>query len=176
MSDLAFHALREYVPGDDLRHVHWRSSARAGQLLVRQYHDTRRTHATLLVDCCRDAYTERPDFELALSVAASLILRAARDGHELTLVCGEQVVGSSDASYVLDAFCRSDFGSRLGPQVERSILAARDTSLFFLVTGTERDVAHVQGALRHLPAEVWAGCCGRRRVLGLTEYCRAARC
>ena len=32
MSDLAFHALREYVPGDDLRHVHWRSSAKADTL------------------------------------------------------------------------------------------------------------------------------------------------
>jgi hypothetical protein len=173
MSDLAFHALREYVRGDDLRHVHWRSSARAGQLVVRQYHDTRRTHATLLVDSRRDAFTERSDFELALSVAASLVLRAARDGHELTLVCGEQVVSSSDASYVLDAFCRSDFGSQeLGPQVERSILAAHDTSLFFLVTGTERDVAQVQGALRHLPAEVWAGVLrtGQRSALGLTEY------
>ncbi len=50
MSDLAFHALREYVPGDDLRHVHWRSSAKAGELLVRQYHETRRGHVTVLVD------------------------------------------------------------------------------------------------------------------------------
>ena len=55
-SDLAFHALREYVPGDDLRHVHWRSSAKAmaaagrTQLLVRQYLDTRRSHATVVVD------------------------------------------------------------------------------------------------------------------------------
>ena len=55
-SDLAFHALREYVPGDDLRHVHWRSSAKVmasggdSKLLVRQYLDTRRSHATIVVD------------------------------------------------------------------------------------------------------------------------------
>ena len=59
MSDLAFHALREYVPGDDLRHVHWRSSARAGELLVRQYHDTRRNHATVVVDADPAAYPDR---------------------------------------------------------------------------------------------------------------------
>ena len=58
-SDLAFHALREYAPGDDLRHVHWRSSAKAmasggeSQLLVRQYLDTRRSHATIVVDDAR---------------------------------------------------------------------------------------------------------------------------
>ncbi len=63
-SDLAFHALREYVPGDDLRHVHWRSSAKAmavaddTRLLVRQYLDTRRSHVTLVVDDTPAVWTD----------------------------------------------------------------------------------------------------------------------
>ena len=44
---LAFHALREYVPGDELRHVHWRASAHAGKLIVKQHVDT--AHASLAV-------------------------------------------------------------------------------------------------------------------------------
>ena len=63
-SDLAFHALREYVPGDDLRHIHWRSSAKVmastgeSALLVRQYLDTRRSHATIVVDDRLDSWSD----------------------------------------------------------------------------------------------------------------------
>ena len=49
-SDLAFHTLRDYVSGDDRRYVHWRSSAKAGKLLVRQFQDTRRSRLTIVVD------------------------------------------------------------------------------------------------------------------------------
>ena len=85
MSDLAFHALREYVPGDDLRHVHWRSSAKADTLLVRQYLETRRSHATVLLDDDPASYAGEEDFELAVSVAASVALRAALDDFEVFL-------------------------------------------------------------------------------------------
>jgi uncharacterized protein (DUF58 family) len=44
---LAFHALREYVPGDELRHVHWRATAHTGKLVVKQHVDT--AHASLAV-------------------------------------------------------------------------------------------------------------------------------
>jgi uncharacterized protein (DUF58 family) len=106
MSDLAFHALREYVRGDDLRHVHWRSSARAGRLYVRQYHDTRRSHAVVLVDDTRAAYADPEDFELALQIAASVVMRVALDEFDLSLVCGPQQLTGA-AHHVLDAFCFS---------------------------------------------------------------------
>ena len=92
LSDLAFHALREYVPGDDLRHVHWRSSAKTDTLQVRQYHDTRRSHTTVVVDDDETSYADPEDFETAVSVAASVAARADRDGVDVSFLCGEHAV------------------------------------------------------------------------------------
>ena len=50
-SDVSFHALRDYVPGDDRRNVHWRTTARVGRLMVRQFEETRRS--SLMVPCSR---------------------------------------------------------------------------------------------------------------------------
>ncbi len=146
-SDLAFHALREYVPGDDLRHVHWRSSAKAmaaageSQLLVRQYLDTRRSHALIVVDDAAPAWTDGEDFETAMSVAASLAVRAVLDGFETSFVCGEHAASGTDGNRTLDAVCRAELRSA-GPKaglVEAARRAARvapDASLVFLVSGS----------------------------------------
>jgi hypothetical protein len=106
MSDLAFHALREYVPGDDLRHVHWRSSAKAGELLVRQYHETRRGHVTVLLDGARSSYPRLRDFELAVSVATSIALRGLRDDFDTYLRCGPVHAHSRSDVALTDAACR----------------------------------------------------------------------
>ncbi len=49
-SDLAFHAIREYQPGDSRRHVHWKSTAKTGKLMVRQYEETRRASLAVVLD------------------------------------------------------------------------------------------------------------------------------
>ena len=157
MTDLAFHALREYVPGDDLRHVHWRSSARAGELLVRQYHDTRRSHACVVVDDAVGAYVDPEDFELALEAAASLIVRAGIDDYETALVCGEQQV-FGDPGTLLDACCRAGLGGLgLLGAARQAWMLAPDTSLLVLITGRAGGVRAdetLMRAAREFPAGV----------------------
>lgn len=155
MSDLAFHALREYVAGDDLRHVHWRSSAKANLLQVRQYHDTRRSHLTVVVDSDRDSYTDPEDFEIAVSGAASIAARADRDGVDLSLLCGEHAVTGRGLQAVLDACCRIELGFSNPAQSARNALRlAPETSWLVVLTGGGAD-ADLAGVLRAgLPPDV----------------------
>ena len=164
-SDLAFHALREYVPGDDLRHIHWRSSAKAmasageSQLLVRQYLDTRRSHATIVVDDAAPAWADGEDFETAMSLAASLAVRAVLDDFETSFVCGEHASTGSDGNRALDAVCRavlSPAGSRTGlvAAARRAAAVAPDTSLLFLVSGSATGFDTFRRAAASFPPEV----------------------
>jgi uncharacterized protein (DUF58 family) len=83
-----FHTMREYVTGDDLRQVHWRSTARRSTLMVRQQEQPWQALATILVDTRAAAYGAAggAGFELALSAAASLVWHLADRRYQLRLV------------------------------------------------------------------------------------------
>jgi uncharacterized protein (DUF58 family) len=72
-----FYALRPYVVGDDLRRVHWKSSARSEELLVRQDEMPWQGRATVVLDARRGSHSDE-SFERAVSAAASVILACAR--------------------------------------------------------------------------------------------------
>jgi uncharacterized protein (DUF58 family) len=153
-SDLAFHALREYVRGDDLRHVHWRSSAKADKLLVRQYVETRRSEATVLLDENVAAYADGAEFEVAVSAAASLAVRAMRDGFEVTLVCGDVHASSRSVDVLLDATCRIAQGEAdLRETARRAATAGVASSLVVLVTGSGCDPALLRTAGAEFPSD-----------------------
>ncbi|MHA3684004.1 DUF58 domain-containing protein [Leucobacter sp. HY1908] len=81
-SDLSFYAVREYAPGDAMRHVHWKSTAKTGTLMVRQYEESQTARVAVLFDARREEYLNDEEFELGVSVAASLSLQAVREGRE----------------------------------------------------------------------------------------------
>lgn len=85
-NDLSFHALREYLPGDDRRNIHWKSSAKTGQFMVRQFEQTRRSHLMITLDTQSESYGLEEEFELAVSVAASLGVRALRDTRDVSML------------------------------------------------------------------------------------------
>jgi uncharacterized protein (DUF58 family) len=91
---ITFAALREYVVGDDLRRVHWRTSARVGELMVRENVDTSLPRVVILLDDRASAHAPGPDgestFEAACEAAASVVVAAMREDVwvELQLVGG----------------------------------------------------------------------------------------
>jgi uncharacterized protein (DUF58 family) len=160
-SDLAFHALREYVPGDDLRHIHWRSSAKVmastgeSALLVRQYLDTRRSHATIVVDDRLASWGDPEDFETAMAVAASIAVRAVLDEFDVSFVCGSHASSGSDGHLALDAVCRADFGPRgVVESGRQASMLAPDTSLAFFVGGSATEFTDLLRAAAAFPPEV----------------------
>lgn len=81
-SDLA--ALREYVPGDDIRRVHWRTSARRDDLVVRQDRQPRRPGCLVVLDTRADVHRSE-SFEQAVSATASILVAAHQAGQRVRL-------------------------------------------------------------------------------------------
>ena len=85
-------APRAYQTGDALRRVHWRSTARYGQLMVRREEQHWRNTATLFIDTRRVAHPTTASFELAVTVAASVGVHMAGEGFDAQLVTDAGVI------------------------------------------------------------------------------------
>ncbi|WP_328945114.1 DUF58 domain-containing protein [Streptomyces sp. NBC_00250] len=96
---------RAYRHGDDLRRVHWRSTARYGELMVRREEQPQRARCTVLLDTRRIAYQgSGPDsaFEWAVSGAASALIHMLERGYAVRLVTdtGSAVPGEGAEGFV----------------------------------------------------------------------------
>lgn len=80
-----FHSQREYVPGDDLRRINWKSTARTGTLIVREPAMETLHRCTVLLDTDAEQY-DAEGFERAVSAAASIVSAATAHGVATRLV------------------------------------------------------------------------------------------
>jgi uncharacterized protein (DUF58 family) len=156
-SGVAFHTLREYQHGDDRRFVHWRTTARTGTLMLKQFVDTRRSHLAIALDLRADGYESAEEFELAVSTAASLASRAFIDGQELTFSAGLRTWTPPSRTQLFDrlAGVELDAGSpMLTRQVMQLLHQATGISTAVVITGNRRTLAEMRVALALLGPSV----------------------
>ena len=83
-----FFTLREYQRGDDLRRVHWPSSARNDELMIKQLEMPWQSRALVLLDIRAEAYSTPESFEHAVRGAASAMRHLYRQGFSPTMSSG----------------------------------------------------------------------------------------
>ncbi len=169
---ITFAALREYVIGDDLRHVHWRTSARIGELMVREHVDTTLPRIVLLLDDravahVRDAHGEST-FESACEAAASVLVAAVRaDVHvELQLIGGRGGAGGhAEAGAMLDLLAEAELVTDAEPDAltiaaERLRVRRMGDTLLYLTGPPRQEDLGVLAGLRGAYPSIIAGVFG----------------
>lgn len=109
-------AVREYVVGDEVRHLHWKAVARTGTLMVREYVDPAQPRFSLLLDD-RAGVLSAAAFEEAVEVAASLLYTAAAGGQHTQLrtttgLAAGTAGGLAAARTLLDRLCELEQTAR----------------------------------------------------------------
>lgn len=94
-----FYTLREYQQGDDLRRVHWPSSARRDQLMIRQLETPWQTQALVVLDTRESSYRDPAAFEAAVSGAASAVRHLIHNGLSTELWAGDSLRGGARNDY-----------------------------------------------------------------------------
>lgn len=135
--------LREYIPGDDLRRLHWATSARTGTLMVREDADPARPHLAVVLDDRAAGHPDPDGFEDAVDLAASLLTAALADGHPVRLVTTSGAVDIEvPAGQVEDTDLLLSALARLGlSDVDGAPVPARDLDVVAVVSGPGAELA-----------------------------------
>ena len=90
-----FYTLREYRTGDDLRRVHWPSSAKTDELMIRQLETPWQPRALVFLDIRSVSYQSPEAFEKAVSGAATMVTHLVESGFNADLWAGGEPVDAS---------------------------------------------------------------------------------
>jgi len=145
-----FLTLREYAPGDDLRHVHWRSTARLDEVMVRQGELRRRAPAQVLLDTRPGAH-DRASFEVAVEACASIVTALERDRRPVHVVtAGGQLLGHAGQRHLASVLDELAVVETRGTDHFAALRSGRRAPLLVAVAGRLRvdDVAALSAIVR----------------------------
>ncbi len=139
-------SVREYRHGDDLRKIHWRSTARSGAMMVRQEERPWHGESLVLLDNRALAYPIPPNesesaaLEWAISAAASIGCHLAERGRRVTIVTGAGQVARDDSAAILDLMADVSLALRadLNPLASALTGLGRDASVFAVLAASPK--------------------------------------
>ncbi|WP_449224263.1 DUF58 domain-containing protein [Amycolatopsis pigmentata] len=138
--------VRQYVIGDEVRYLHWKATARTGQLMVRDYADPAQPRFTMVLDT-RPGAMSAAVFEEAVEVAASLLYASAMAGQHCRLITPAGLDTPVDSGLrvvrtLLDELCLvaqdAADDAPLVPVVQ--VTAARPGGVLAMITGPDAEV------------------------------------
>ncbi len=147
-ADMNFHALRPYAPGDDRRHVHWRSTARTGSLMVRQFEESRMSRVAVSLDTGRLAWLDGDEFELGVSCAGSVAVQTLLGDSPLALLTSGGTLAALTPSKALDELCGVTLvaGGGAADLVRVTRRQEPGASVVVLITGSVASTAQLRRA------------------------------
>lgn len=119
------HRIREYRTGDDPRMIHWRTSARLNELMVKEYRECRDRHLLIVVDAWQAPNDDGEAVEYLLRFAATLCMDQLRNSRETSLhvrLLGREnlewigEVGEGHVERLLDQFALIETTPKVNPQ------------------------------------------------------------
>jgi uncharacterized protein (DUF58 family) len=154
---------REYVPGDDIRHIDWKSYGRSERYTIKQYEQETNFTAHLMVDASRsmlygDGSTNKLEFAKTLAATLSYLIIHQRDSVALDIFDSEwreQLPASGQVGHVQKILetlvsVQPRDKNEMGPLLHDIANHVKRRGLFFLISDCFDDVQSILGALQHL--------------------------
>lgn len=148
--DDEFHRIREYRVGDNPKAIHWRTTARRGELMVREFQQTRDRDLVLLVELWQPAHSSAADLdrvELAISFAATVLhenFRQSRETRLRMIVVGETTFAWNHLSSLETAFdqlavASASMDANVRPVLDETMQQISSSSRVVVVSARPRD-------------------------------------
>lgn len=156
-SDVSFHALRDYIAGDDRRSIHWRTTAHAGKLMVRQFEEIRRAHLLIMLDLSEEAWESADEFEEGVSAVASLAIATVRETQEVSIMTQRGPLPASTKMSVLDSLSGVELLSsaeRLPELTRQALVEVPQASVVVVVTGSQTPIVELSEIRGRLPVDI----------------------
>ncbi len=151
-----FHGIREYRHGDDPRLIHWRTSARRNEMMVREFHQSRDQHLNVFLDLWTPKNAKASDHdrvELAVSFVATICLQHLRQSRDTSLmvettgaepVYWESQSGSMSIESMLDMLAIVEGGPSVDFELILANAIAKNTSQTRTVVVTTRTADQIE--------------------------------